>query len=71
MTDGSVASTARDAGDRGYELVIAADASAALCSEDHDAALETLALWYGRVATTDAIASAMTRDEDLIPILAG
>jgi nicotinamidase-related amidase len=64
LTDSSVASTARDAGDRGYRTIVAADACAALTAEDHDGSLELLDLWYGRVADTEAVLRAIDGVEE-------
>ena len=57
--------------DRGYEVIVAADACAALSEPDHGSALEPLALWYGRVAPTDAIAAAMGSGEELASLPVG
>jgi ureidoacrylate peracid hydrolase len=65
LTDGSIASTARDAGDRGYRTVVVENACAAFSGADHDAALEPIDLWYGRVAEADAVAQAIQRSQEL------
>lgn len=65
LTDWSVASTARDAGDRGYGTVLVADACASLSEADHDATLETIDLWYGRVMRTNQVVQSIQRKEDL------
>ena len=65
LTDGSIASTARDAGDRGYRTVVVEDACAALVADDHRAALEPIDLWYGHVVTTDELLRAIRRGEDV------
>lgn len=59
LTDASIASTARDAGDRGYRTVVIEDACAALSPEDHRAALAPLGLWYGHVVTSDVVVAAI------------
>jgi nicotinamidase-related amidase len=53
LTDAAVETTARDAGDRGYNAIAVADACAALAPEHHAAALDT-ASWYV-VKTTDEV----------------
>jgi nicotinamidase-related amidase len=65
LTDGSIASTVRDAGDRGYRTVVVADACAALSQADHKAALEPVDLWYGLVAQTEEVAQAIRQREEL------
>jgi len=59
LTDASIASTARDAGDRGYRTVVIEDACAALSPEEHRAALAPLGLWYGHVVTSDVVVAAI------------
>jgi len=59
LTDASIASTARDAGDRGYRVVVVADACAALSPEDHRAALAPIGLWYGHVVATESVVAAV------------
>ena len=65
LTDGSIASTARDAGDRGYRTVVVEDACATFSAHDHRAALEPIDLWYGHVVTTDELLRAIRRGEDV------
>jgi ureidoacrylate peracid hydrolase len=65
LTDASIASTARDAGDRGYRTVVTEDACAALSLEDHWAALAPVGLWYGHVVTTDVVVAAI-RDGSVV-----
>lgn len=50
-TNSCVDTTARDAADRGFDCVIAADACAATTVAFHDAALATFRRLFGRVAT--------------------
>jgi biuret amidohydrolase len=58
VTDACVATTARDASDRGYKVVMVDDACAAIEPEMHDAALRSHAVWAGVVmSTADVIAS--------------
>jgi nicotinamidase-related amidase len=59
FTDASIASTARDAGDRGYRTIVIEDACAALSPEDHRAALAPIGLWYGHVVTADVVVAAI------------
>jgi biuret amidohydrolase len=59
LTDGGIASTARDAGDRGYRTVVIEDACVALSPEDHRAALAPIGLWYGQVVSTSAVIAAI------------
>ena len=63
LSDASVASTARDAGDRGYDVVVVGDACAALTEEDHWAALETVDMWFGHVVTTEELINALRLGE--------
>jgi nicotinamidase-related amidase len=53
LTDAAVETTARDAGDRGYNAIAVEDACAALAPEHHTAALDS-ASWYV-VKTTDEV----------------
>ena len=53
LTDAAVETTARDAGDRGYNAIAVEDACAALAPEHHIAALNS-ASWYV-VKTTDEV----------------
>ena len=59
LTDASIASTTRDAGDRGYRTVVVEDACVALSAEDHRDALVPIDLWYAGVVTTEAALSAI------------
>jgi ureidoacrylate peracid hydrolase len=59
MTDASIESTARDAGDRGFFTIVAGDACWALDAEDHRRALEPLDMWYGHVVTTGELIAAI------------
>ena len=56
-TNIGVESTAREAFDRGYELVFAADAMTTMSSEMQDFALTKIFPMMGRVRTTDQIAA--------------
>jgi nicotinamidase-related amidase len=62
LTEGSVASTARDAGDRGYSTLVVGDACATLGPDEHKFALEAIALWYCRIGDTRSVIAAMTSD---------
>jgi nicotinamidase-related amidase len=48
-TDMCVETTARDAADRGYQVIVVEDATATFFAEHHDAALSSLARVYTRV----------------------
>jgi biuret amidohydrolase len=54
-TDVCVETTARDAADRGFQVIIAEDACAAFSSDLHRAALQAFSLAFGRVRKTDDI----------------
>ena len=60
-TNFGVESTARDAWERGYEIVFAEDAMAGLTSEAHQFAIATIFPRLGRVRATDAVLAALTR----------
>jgi len=55
LTDACVSSSVREAYDRGYLCTIAEDACIAPSAEDHQAALRSLAKYYGWVAGTAEI----------------
>jgi nicotinamidase-related amidase len=58
VTDACVATTARDASDHGYKVVMVDDACAAIEPEMHHAALRSHAVWAGVVrSTADVISS--------------
>ena len=58
-TEIGVESTARDAYERGYELVFASDAMTGVHAESHANSLEHIYPRMGRVRTTDAIVAAL------------
>lgn len=58
-TEFGVESTARDAYERGFELVFAADAMTGLTAESHANALERIFPRMGRVRTTSQIVAAL------------
>ena len=58
-TEIGVESTARDAYERGYELVFASDAVAGMSPEAHTNSLERIFPRMGRVRTTDEIIAAL------------
>lgn len=58
-TEFGVESTARDAYERGYELIFAEDAMTGLTAESHANATERIFPRMGRVRSTDAIISAL------------
>jgi nicotinamidase-related amidase len=55
LTDACVSSSVREAFDRGYLCTVAEDACLTSSAEDHDAALRSLAKFYGWVTSTDEI----------------
>jgi len=58
-TEGGVESTARDAYERGYEIVFAADAMSGLYAESHANAVERIFPRIGRVRSTEQIIAAL------------
>lgn len=60
-TNFGVESTARDAYERGYNLVFASDAMAARTSSDHEFALTRIFPRIGRVRQTEEIISALSK----------
>jgi nicotinamidase-related amidase len=58
-TEGGVESTARDAYERGYELVFAADAMTGIHAESHANAVERIFPRIGRVRSTEQITAAL------------
>lgn len=54
-TDVCVETTARDAADRGFQVIIAEDACTAFSSDLHRAALQAFSLAFGRVRKTEEI----------------
>lgn len=54
-TDVCVETTARDAADRGFQVIIAEDACTAFSADLHRAALQAFSLAFGRVRKTDDI----------------
>ncbi|HZL53096.1 MAG TPA: hydrolase [Terracidiphilus sp.] len=58
-TEGGVESTARDAYERGYEMVFAADAMSGLNAESHANAVERIFPRIGRVRSTEQIIAAL------------
>ena len=58
-TSSCVDTTARDAADRGFKVVVVEDASAEIDEPSHDAALRQFAVRWGRVWTTDETLSVL------------
>jgi len=58
-TDMCVETTARDAADRGYNVIVVEDAVATFFAEHHRAALSALARVYAQVWSTDRVLSAL------------
>jgi len=59
-TEFGVESTARDAFERGYELILVADAMTGLSAESHTDAVERIFPRIGRVRSTDQVVTAFT-----------
>ena len=59
VTDGCVDSTARDASDLGYDCTIVEDACAAWSAAWHDTALQAFERYFGLVAATEDIVTAL------------
>ncbi len=59
VTNGCCDCTARDAFQHGYNVVFAADATAAMTDEEHNGALLSLAIYYAQVMSTEAIVAAL------------
>ena len=59
-TDMCVETTARDAADRGYNVIVVEDAVATFEEEHHDAALAAMARVYTQVWTTERVLSEIT-----------
>jgi nicotinamidase-related amidase len=62
LTDACVSSSVREAYDRGYLCTIAEDACIAPSAEDHQAALRSLAKYYGWVTGTAEILARLGRE---------
>ncbi len=60
-TDMCVETTARDAADRGFNVIIAEDASATFFAAHHRAALSGFARVFGQVWSTDAVLKALAK----------
>ena len=52
---GKLDSTARDAFQYGYHVIVASDATAAMTDDEHNASLLNLAIYYARVMTVQEI----------------
>jgi nicotinamidase-related amidase len=61
LTDACVASSVREAYDRGYLCMVAEDACISASEEDHDAALRSLRKFYAWVTSTAEIITALQR----------
>ncbi|GEM_PF-2520470 len=58
-SDGAVASTVRDAADRGYRTVVIADACVATSEDLHDHSLSMLRLWYAHISVSVDLLAAL------------
>jgi nicotinamidase-related amidase len=63
VTNVCVETTARDAADRGYEVVLLDDGCAAFSPEAHEATLLAFQGPFGRVRTTDEVLAALKGGE--------
>jgi nicotinamidase-related amidase len=61
LTDACVASSVREAFDRGYLCTVAEDACLSSCEEDHNAALRSLRKFYAWITSTAEIISVLQR----------
>ena len=59
-TDMCVETTARDAADRGYNVVVVEDATATFFAEHHHTALSSLARVYTKVWPTEQVLDQLT-----------
>jgi len=59
-TDVCVSATARGAADRGYRTIVVEDACTALSEELHRASLQIISLAFGRVCTTEQVATTVS-----------
>ena len=57
VTNGCCDCTARDGFQYGFNMVVAADATAAMTDEEHNAALLNLEIYYARVLDAEGIAA--------------
>lgn len=60
VTNGCCDCTARDGFQHGFNMVVAADATAAMSDEEHNAALLNLEIYYARVLDRDGIAATLS-----------
>ncbi|MCI0603515.1 cysteine hydrolase [bacterium] len=63
-TDVCITQAAREAADKGFNVVIAEDACTTLSQQLHDASLQIFAMTFGRVRTTRDICALLTRNID-------
>ncbi len=63
VTNGCCESTARDAFQHGYSVIIASDATAAMTDEEHNAALLNLSIYYADAMSAESIAAALSTVE--------
>jgi nicotinamidase-related amidase len=63
-TDVCVTQAAREAADRGFQVIIAEDACTTLSNQMHKGALEAFSLAFGRVRRADEIVGLMSQAED-------
>jgi nicotinamidase-related amidase len=58
-TEMCVETTARDAADRGYNVIVAEDATGTYFQSHHEASLSAIARVYGQIWTTDGVLAAL------------
>jgi nicotinamidase-related amidase len=66
VTNVCVETTARDAADRGYQVVLLDDGCAALSQEAHEVTLLSIGVYFGRVRRTDEVL-ALLKGDDVAP----
>ena len=66
VTNVCVETTARDAADRGYQVVLLDDGCAALSQEIHEVTLLSIGVYFGRVRRTDEVL-ALLKGDDVAP----
>lgn len=66
-TECCVATTARDAGDRGYNVLLVEDACTAVTPYLQESSVVTFAAMFGRVATTDETLAELNAREHAVP----
>ena len=60
VTEACVASTAREAWDLGYKVILMNDATAGLSEDEHNHTMRNFAIFFGKVMDTDNIISVIS-----------